>query len=79
MINTLGLTKVIIHIIICHYRVLESIVIDQGLLFISKFWSLLYYFLRIKNKLFTAFYLQTNSQTERQNSIIEAYLKAFVN
>ncbi len=78
-INTLGLADVIIDVVVHHHGVLESIVMDQGLLFIFKFWSLLCYFLEIKRKLFTAFYLQTNSQIERQNSTIEVYLRAFVN
>ena len=79
MIDILGLAKVIINVILCHYRVLKSIIIDLGLLFISKFGSLLYYFLKIKKKLFIVFYQKTDSQIERQKSIIEAYLKAFVN
>ncbi len=33
----------------------------------------------IKRKLSTAFYPQTEGQTKRQNSTIEAYLRAFVN
>ncbi len=57
MINIPGLAKVIINVVICYHGVLESIVIYKALLFISKFWSLLYYFLKIKKKLFTAFYL----------------------
>ena len=34
--------------------------------------------MKIKQRLFTAVYRQTNGQTERQNSTIEAYLRAFV-
>ena len=45
----------------------------------SKFWSLLCYFLEIKKKLSMAFFPRTDSQTKRQNSIIEAYLRTFVN
>lgn len=48
MIDMLGLTEVIINIVVYHHGVSESIVIDQDLLFISKFWSLLCYFLGIK-------------------------------
>ncbi len=42
-INTLGQTKVIINMKIRHYSILKSIVINQSLLFISKFWFLLCY------------------------------------
>ena len=44
-----------------------------------KFWSSLCYFLGIKQRLSTAFHPQTDGQTKRQNSTIEAYLQAFVN
>ncbi len=72
------LAKVIIDIVVCHYDISKLIVIDQSSLFLSKFWSLLCYFLKIKKKLFTAFYLQTDDQTERQKSTIEVYLRAFI-
>ena len=74
-----GLAKVIINVIMYHHGVSESIIMDRDLLFISKYCFLLYYFLGIKKKLSTAFYPQTNSQTKRQNNMIEAYLRAFVN
>ena len=77
--NALGLAAVIIDVVVFHHRLPDSIIIDQGSLFISKFWSLLCYFLGIKQRLFTAFYLQTDGQTKWQNSIIEAYLQSFVN
>ena len=57
--------KVIINVVVHYHRVLESIVTDQGLLFTLKFWFLLYYFLRIKKKLLTAFHPQTDGQTKR--------------
>ena len=78
-IDALGLAKMIINMIVRHHGVSKSIVINQGLLFISKFWSLLYYFLEIKKKLFIAFYLQIDGQIERQNSIIEVNLRVFIN
>ena len=59
-IDVLGLVEVIINMIVCHHRVSELIIMDSSLLFMLKFWSLLYYFLKIKKKLSTAFYLQTN-------------------
>ncbi len=61
------------------HGVLESIVTDRGSRFTSKFWSSLYYFLGIKRKLSTAFNPQTNGQAKRQNSMMEAYLRALVN
>ena len=64
-IDTPSLAEVIINVIIYYYRVLKSIVIDWGSLFTSKFWSLLFYFLKIKKKLFIAFYPQTNSLIKR--------------
>ncbi len=78
-IDAPSLAKVIIDVVICHHRVPESIITDQSLLFISKFCSLLCYFLDIKKKLFTAFYPQIDGQIERQNSTMEAYFRAFVN
>ncbi len=78
-IDAPGLAKVIINVIMSYHRVPESIVTDQGSLFSSKFWSSLCYFLGIKQKLSTAFHLQIDGQMERQNSIMEAYLRVFVN
>ena len=52
---------------------------DRGSLFTSKFWSLLCYFLVIKRRLSSTFHPQIEGQTKRQNSIMEAYLRAFIN
>ena len=78
-INAPGLAEVIIDMVIQHHSLPDSIIFDKGFLFTSKFWSLLYYFFKINCKLFTAFHLQANSQTKRQNSIKKAYLRAFIN
>ncbi len=79
IIDVSDLAEVIIDMVVQHYGVLKSIVTNWGLLFISKFWSSLCYFLRIKKKLFTTFYPQTDGQTKRQNTMMKAYLKAFIN
>ena len=63
-----SLAKVIINMVVCHHGVPESIVTDQSLLFIFKFWSLLCYFLGIKKKICTTFYPQTDGQIKRQNT-----------
>ena len=78
-INAFGLVEVIINMIMYHHGLSDSIVPDSGFLFISKFWSLLCYFFDIKRWFSTAFYLQPDSQTKRQNNTIEVYLQAFVN
>ena len=78
-IDAPGLTEVIIDVVVWHHGLPDFIIIDWGSLFTSKFWFLLCYFLGIKRRLSTAFYPRTNGQTERQNSIIEVYLRAFMN
>ena len=78
-IDTPGLAEVIINVVVRHHGLPDSIVTNRGSLFTSKFWSLLCYFLSIKRRLSTAFHPQTDGQTERQNSTMEAYFRAFVN
>ena len=47
-INTSRLVEIILNMIIGHHSLLNLIIIDKNLLFISKFWLLLCYFLNIK-------------------------------
>ena len=61
IINVSDLIKIILNIIIEYYSLFDSIVSDQGLVFILKFWLSLYYFLERKQKLFITFYLQIDS------------------
>ncbi len=79
IIDTTGVVEVMIDVIVHHHGVLESIITDRDLLFTSKFWSSLCYFLGIKKKLSIAFHPQTDGQTKKQNSTIEVYLRVFVN
>ena len=78
-INTLSLAELIIDVIILYHSFLNSIVMDRGFLLILKFWLSLWYFLSIKRQFFPIFHPQNDGQTKRQNSTIEAYLRAFVN
>ena len=78
-INASGLAEVIIDMVVQHHGLPDSIVTDRGSFFTSKFWSSLCYFLGVKRRLSTAFHPQTDGQTERQNSTMEAYIRAFVN
>ena len=77
-IDAPGLAEVILDVVDQHHGLPDSIVTDRGSLFTSKLWSSLYYFLGIKRRLFTAFHPQTDGQTKRQNSTMEAYLRAFI-
>jgi hypothetical protein len=52
-----------------------SIVSDRGSMFTSYFWSTLASILKIDPRKFTAFHPQTDSQTERMNQTLEAYLR----
>ena len=78
-INAPSPAEVIIDVVVQYYGLPDLIVTDRELLFTSKFWLLLCYFLGIKRRLSTAFHPQTDGQTKRQNSTMEAYLRAFDN
>ena len=78
-IDALRLAEVIIDVVVRHHSLPDSIISNRGAIFTSKFWSSLCYFLGIKRKLLTAFHPQTDGQTKRQSSTMEAYLRAFVN
>lgn len=78
-INTPWLIGVIINVVVRHYDLPNLIMSDCGLVFISKIWSSLCYFLGINQRLSTAFHPQTDGQTERRNSTMEVYFQAFVN
>ena len=56
----------------------ESIVSDRGPQFAVELTKELNQMLGIKTKLSTAFYLQTDEQTERMNQELEQYLRFFV-
>ena len=60
-IDALGLAEVIIDMVVWFHGLPDSIVTNKGSLFTSKFWSLLCYLLRVKWRLSTAFYPQTDS------------------
>ncbi len=78
-IDAPSLEEVIIDVLVRHHGLPDSIVSDRSSVFTLKFWSSLCYFLGIKRRLSTPFHPQTDGQTERQNSTMEAHLWAFVN
>jgi len=61
------------------HGLLKEIISDRGSVFTSKFWQQLLSQLQIKSNLSTAFHPQSDGQTERLNSILEQYLRVYVN
>ena len=56
-----------------------SIVMDRDSLFTSHFWSSLCFYMKARRRLSTAFHPQTDGQTERQNQVLEHYLRCYAN
>jgi transposase InsO family protein len=73
------LAELFIDTILKDYGSPTSIITDRGFLFTSSYWSSFCYHMRIKRKLSTAFYSQTDGQTERQNQTLEHYLRCYYN
>jgi transposase InsO family protein len=57
----------------------DSIISDRGPQFASRFWKYLCNSLRIEPRLSTTFHPETDGQTERTNSVMEQYLRAYIN
>ena len=57
----------------------DTMISDRGSQFTAEFWKWLCKLLQIDHRLSTAFHPQTDGQTERMNSRIEQYLRAYVN
>ena len=57
----------------------SAIISDRGSLFTSRLLANFIYSFRIERRLSTAFQPQTNGQTKRQNSVLEQYLRSYVN
>ena len=56
----------------------ETIISDRGSQFVFAFWKELTTRLRIKALLSTAYYPETDGQTERVNAIIEQYIRIYI-
>src|SRR6266536_2335081 len=62
-----------------YFGLLVSIISDHRPQFVSKFWAEFCHILGIKLKLLTAFYPQTDGQTEIMNQYLDQRLRPFVN
>ena len=76
-LDTEQLAEVLIEIVIKYHGLPDSIATDWGSLFTSKFYSSLCYYLNVKHQLSTTFKPQTDGESKRQNSTMEAYLRAY--
>ena len=65
--------------LITKFGVPASIVSDRGSLFTSKFWEALLAKWATRRHLSTAFHPQSDGQTERQNQVMETYLRCYIN
>ena len=57
-IDASELAKVILDVVVWYHDLSDSVLIDKGSLFTSKFWSSLCYFLGVKRRLLITFYLK---------------------
>jgi len=57
----------------------KGITTDRGTVFTSKFWGTMMWYLKVRRRLSTAFHPQTDGQTERQNQMLEFYLRTYCN
>ncbi|MBW0591003.1 hypothetical protein O181_130718, partial [Austropuccinia psidii MF-1] len=73
-ITSLDLAHLFIKNIFSKHGLPSSIVSDRGSLFVSSFWTNLCQQLKISTDLSTAYYPETDGQTERVNQILEQYL-----
>jgi transposase InsO family protein len=55
----------------------KGITTDRGSVFTSSFWKTVMFYLQIRRRLSTAFHPQTDGQTERQNQVLEFYLRTY--
>jgi hypothetical protein len=72
-----GAAVAFVHAVVKHHGLPDDVVSDRGTQFTSLFWSVLCNGLGMKAKLSTAYYPQTDGQTERANQTLEVYLRCY--
>ncbi len=73
------LMYIILQELISNYELSKKFIINRDKLFTSKFWKMLTAELRIKHKMLTAYYLQTDEQSKWMNQTVKMYLWHYVN
>ena len=77
-IDSPELARLFFEHVICMHGVPDYIITDRGTQFTSKFWTRVCSHMTINHRLSTAFHPQSDGQTERQNQVMEQYLRAYV-
>ena len=77
-IDVVTLTKIFYEKIVFRFDISNDIMNDKNFVFTNAFWFSLCYHACIKRRLNIAFRFQTNDLIERQNQILETYLRTFV-
>jgi len=72
------ITTLFFNMWIRHHGMLEVIISDWNVKFVSKFWTLFMEKVETKLKFNTTFHLQTDGQTEKVNGILNQYLRNYV-
>jgi len=78
-INARQFSQLLVWEIFQLHRLPKDIIKDRGSIFTSDLWKETTKQLGIERKFSTAFHPQTDGQTERTNSTLEQYLRAYVN
>lgn len=78
-IDAAELADLFINHIVKDFGIPKGITSDRGSVFTSKFWGTLMWYLQVWRRLSTAFHPQTDGQTERQNQVLEFYLRTYCN
>ena len=76
-ITIVELAEVFIEYWVKDFGTPEGIISDRRPQFTSKFWFSLYFYLKVRYRLSTAFHLQNDSQTEVQNQTLEYYIRVY--
>ena len=77
--TTSVLIYVILQKLISNHRLLKEFITDKNKLIMNKFWEMFTAKLKIKHKLLTAYYSQTDEQSEWMNQTVKTYLHHYVN
>ncbi|CEP11259.1 hypothetical protein [Parasitella parasitica] len=78
-IDAEGTCDLLLRHVFCHFGFPATIISDRGITFTSNFTKALMKIFHIKQSMSTAFHPQTDGQTERINSILEQYLRCYIN